>query len=291
MILDDDATRSIATGPAPYVGAFKPVAPLSLFDGKSGARLNGTWLLQIIDPIPDGLAGSLSCWNLAITPSTCTDGGGVCEPCNGPFIGSVTTNDLKSTKVLSPMPAPSVCANGGSACLTLNRASFYDAFTFTNAGPDTCVTASLSTACGTNENALYSAAFLGQFNPTNPCPNRIGFMGPLPDPDGSYAFLIASNAVFTVIVSSVNTGFTGCSNYVLSVDGFECPVTLGFGRSSTGFVIDWPTHAAGFVAECTTNLATTNWTVLTNEPSSADGKLVITNNINVPRAFYRLRRP
>jgi len=249
--------------------------------------------LRIIDPIPDALVGSLSCWSLTITPATCTDGGGICAPCNGPFIGSVTTNDLKSTRVLLPMSGPSVCASsGGSACLTAIRTGFYDAFTFTNAGPDnTCVTVTLSTPCGTNQNALYSAAFLGQFNPTNPCPTRIGFMGPLPDPDGSYGFLIASNGVFTVIVSSVNPGFTGCSNYVLSVDGFQCPVELGFGRTSTGFVINWPTHAVGFVPERNTNLATSNWTAITNEPTSGDGKLVITNNINVPRAFYRLRRP
>lgn len=291
MVLDDDATRTIASGPAPYVGEFKPVAPLSLFDGKSGTRLNGTWLLRVIDPVPDGIPGSLSCWSLTITPATCTDGGGICAPCNGPFIGSITTNDLKSTRVLLPPPAPSVCGTSAGTCSTANRTGFYDAFTFTNGGPDACVTVTLSTLCGTNENALYSAAFLNNYNPSNPCPSRIGFLGPLPDPDGTYSFLIASNAVFTVIVSSVNTSFSGCSNYVLSVDGFECPVELGFRRSSAGFVIDWPTHGVGFVPECTTNLAIPNWTALTNEPRSADGKLVITNTISGPNAFYRLRRP
>ena len=293
MILDDDATRTIASGPPPYVGEFKPVAPLSLYDGKSGARLNGVWLLRVIDPIPDTIAGALLCWGLTITPATCTDGGGVCEPCNGPFIGAIHTNDLRSSSVLLPAAAASICvSSGGSLCNTANRPGFYDTFTFTNAGAQSCVTVTLSTPCGTNDNALYSAAFRNAFNPTNPCTDRIGFMGGLPDPEGSYSFLVDSNAVFTVIVSSVNTlSANGCSNYVLRVDGFECPVELGFSRSSAGFVINWPTHGNGFLAECATNLANPVWRVLTNEPRVDDGRLIITNSINVPKAFYRLRRP
>lgn len=297
LVLDDDATRTIASGPAPYVGQFKAVAPLSAYDGKAGPRLNGIWLLRVFDPIPDTVPGVLFCWGLTITPATCSDGGGACEPCNGPFIGSITTNDLPSPFVYLPTGAASTCPPTAIGCSTATRAGFYDAFTFTNAGPDTCVTVTLDTPCGTNQNALFSAAFLGTFHPSNQppanrCLNRIGALGELPDPESAYSFQVLSNDVFTVIVSSVNTlTGAGCSNYVLQVDGFECPVALGFRRSSTGFVIDWPTHGGAYTAECTTNLVNPNWTPLTNQPGATGGRLVITNNINAPKAFYRLRRP
>src|SRR5206468_234151 len=46
---DDDATNSITTGAPPFLGAYKPQQPLSIFAGKSGTNVNGTWLLHVFD--------------------------------------------------------------------------------------------------------------------------------------------------------------------------------------------------------------------------------------------------
>ena len=61
---DDEATRPIANGAAPFQGAFIPDRPLSGFDGQSAA---GRWLLRIQDRAR-GDVGSLLGLSLIVTP-------------------------------------------------------------------------------------------------------------------------------------------------------------------------------------------------------------------------------
>ena len=76
-IFDDAAPTPIAFGAAPFVGAFKPIQPLSLFAGKSGTNLNGIWQLRATDQGQFDIA-AIQCWSLFIAPTLCTDGGGQC---------------------------------------------------------------------------------------------------------------------------------------------------------------------------------------------------------------------
>lgn len=57
-ILDDEAAATIASGSAPFVGAFRPDNPLSGFDGQ---RANGAWTLRIVDTTPLNF-GQLNYW-------------------------------------------------------------------------------------------------------------------------------------------------------------------------------------------------------------------------------------
>src|SRR5262249_24757800 len=60
---DDEASASLAQGQGPYVGSFRPAAPLSILDGKSVA---GTWKLWVED---DGTnSGTLDSWSLVVSP-------------------------------------------------------------------------------------------------------------------------------------------------------------------------------------------------------------------------------
>lgn len=61
-ILDDEATMSITEGVGPYTGRFKPVQPLSIFDG-TNAR--GSWRLEIQDT-QTGNTGVLNNWRLLL---------------------------------------------------------------------------------------------------------------------------------------------------------------------------------------------------------------------------------
>ncbi len=74
---DDSGTELIDFGSAPFVGTYQPDSPLAVFAGKSGAAVNGTWQLQVIDPFSDSI-GFIDCWSLILTPAGCTDGGGQC---------------------------------------------------------------------------------------------------------------------------------------------------------------------------------------------------------------------
>ena len=57
---DDEAATAIGAGAAPFTGSFRPVEPLSTFDGKSVA---GTWTLRVSDMAGEDV-GTLSGWGL-----------------------------------------------------------------------------------------------------------------------------------------------------------------------------------------------------------------------------------
>jgi len=68
----DAAPLALSEGSAPYVGAFRPASPLSSFDRRSDADVNGTWSLMAAD-VTAGLVGRIECARLsfeAYLPST-----------------------------------------------------------------------------------------------------------------------------------------------------------------------------------------------------------------------------
>ena len=74
---DDAATVAISAGLPPFVGSFIPDQPLSIFAGKSGTNVNGTWTLHVTDNAAADV-GTIICWSLFLTSAQCTDGGGEC---------------------------------------------------------------------------------------------------------------------------------------------------------------------------------------------------------------------
>ena len=61
-ILDDEASKSIKDGSAPFTGIYKPEGRLRDFDGRNSA---GTWQLKIEDDWPGG-PGTLNAWQLVV---------------------------------------------------------------------------------------------------------------------------------------------------------------------------------------------------------------------------------
>src|SRR5262249_19091180 len=74
---DDDASTGIGAGTPPFVGTFKPDAPLSVYAGKNGTNVNGLWALRIVDDVQQD-SGVLNCWSLSLATALCGDGGGTC---------------------------------------------------------------------------------------------------------------------------------------------------------------------------------------------------------------------
>jgi subtilisin-like proprotein convertase family protein len=291
VTFDDDAPQPIEAGASPYVGTFRPDAPLSLADGDSGPALNGVWLLEIIDLVPNSSVGVLSCWSLTITPATCVAGGGICSVCNGPFFGAITASDAASSHTIPSSGAASVCGVTKTCPGDLAVTSHFDAFTFTNAGGPACVTVTLDSPClSISNNPIGCAAFMS-FEPGKPCSTYLGDIGDFLATPASFSFTVPSNAVFMVVVDGATN--VDCPEYSLRVDGFDCPLRLGANSISTGgaITINWPNHADGFNLESTTNLISPIWLPVTNQPVSFGGNYVITNSLSVPRSFYRLHKP
>ena len=92
-VFDDDATVSINSGAPPFIGTFKPVDPLSVFIGKTGTNVNGTWHLHVVDQVGIDF-GTIECWSLFLTSPTCTDGGGECPGSDLAISGSVAPEPL-----------------------------------------------------------------------------------------------------------------------------------------------------------------------------------------------------
>jgi subtilisin-like proprotein convertase family protein len=63
---DDEAATAFAAGTAPYAAAFRPVEPLSRFDGEDGT---GNWTLTVQDTAAGG-TGSVTGWAVALTAPT-----------------------------------------------------------------------------------------------------------------------------------------------------------------------------------------------------------------------------
>lgn len=63
-VFDDAAGTSIANGSAPFTGSYRPLSPLSAFDGKTIA---GNWKLTVTDGAESD-TGSLQAWSLSVDP-------------------------------------------------------------------------------------------------------------------------------------------------------------------------------------------------------------------------------
>jgi uncharacterized delta-60 repeat protein len=65
---------------------------------------------------------------------------------------------------------------------------------------------------------------------------------------------------------------------------------LHIGRGSlTNVVITWPTNTSGYTLEASTNLSRTNWSSVLPAPAVTGTNHVVTNGVNQPMRFYRLR--
>jgi len=107
-IFDDDSTVSILDGTAPFIGAFTPYEPLSIFEGMTKEEVSGRWRLHIIDIAAQDV-GELDCWTLMLAPILCPDGGGECEGADL----SVKISAPASGAVGTPLSFTMIVSNAG----------------------------------------------------------------------------------------------------------------------------------------------------------------------------------
>jgi hypothetical protein len=96
----------------------------------------------------------------------------------------------------------------------------YDAYTFTNTtGSTQCVTVDINTDCQ-GSNFIFTAAYLGTFDPNNICTNWIADEGRSPGPGNTtpFSFNIEDGQTFVLVVSEATAG-AGCPSYTMTVSG------------------------------------------------------------------------
>jgi fibronectin-binding autotransporter adhesin len=287
-VFSDLATVAITSASAPFVGTFRPEQTLRAFNEKSGADVNGTWILRVVDDT-GGAVGSLRCWTLNLHPTACSPGDGPCEGCGGPIAGALTATDavqegrLIRNGIVSDCSDPKFCP-GPIASAPIR----YDTYTFTNGNADACAVVQFSTECG----LMFSAAYVGAYDPANLCFSYLADAGNS-GTNGSYSFFVPSNGVFTVVVHDVTAVSLGCTNYILNVSGIECPPRLNIERVGASRVaLKWSTSGVGYrLLSDTTITPSTGFGAVAGTPFVIDGKYTVTNIIGGPARFYELRKP
>jgi hypothetical protein len=115
----------------------------------------------------------------------------------------------------------------------------YDAYTLTNTtGSTQCVTVGVNTDCQ-GSNFIFTAGYLGTFDPNNICANWIADEGrsPVPGDPTPFSFNIEDGQTFVLVVSEVTAG-AGCPSYTMTVSG------LGDGGTPTPTPTATPTATA-----------------------------------------------
>ena len=151
------------------------------------------------------------------TPTTTATPTG--SPSCTPFVinGSIDLNDptqtdhLNRSGIAQTCPATTTCAIFGDGL-----EHHYDSYTFTNTtGSTQCVTIDTNSTC-IGVRFIFTAAYLGSFDPANICTNWIGDSGFSPDPDVAFQVDVDNGQTLVVVVSNVTADGT-CPGYTLTV--------------------------------------------------------------------------
>ena len=153
-----------------------------------------------------------------ITPTPTPTGSPSCTPIV--INGSIATGDPTETDKLVHSGFPQTCpATTTCALRGLSDLYRYDAYTFTNTtGGTQCVTINTNTDCMSDLD-IFTAAYLGSFDPSNICNNWIGDSGqsPGPNPDQAFQVDVDNGQTLVVVVSEVH--HRGCPGYTLTITG------------------------------------------------------------------------
>ena len=121
----------------------------------------------------------------------------------------------------------------------------YDPYTFTNTtGSTQCVTVDIKTDYQGN-NFIFTAAYMGTFDPNNICANWMADEGQSPVPGNTtpFSFNIEDGQTFVLVVSEVTAG-AGCPSYTMTVSGLCGGATSTPTPTSTPTTTPTPTPTA-----------------------------------------------
>ena len=131
-------------------------------------------------------------------------------PVSGTFTGSINIGDPVQEGRIARINPPSDCSGPKQYPGTVDAvARRFDQYTFTNSsGAAACVRVTINpSGCGTSE--IFSAAYLGSFNPADVSQNYLGDSGDTPPGQPlTYSFNVPAGATFVVVVHEIEPGDT-----------------------------------------------------------------------------------
>ena len=138
--------------------------------------------------------------------------------------GSIDNSDPTQVDRLNRSGISGCCGTPFTACQIFGDGQLhhYDAYTFTNTtGATQCVTVNVNTDCQ-GSNFIFTAAYLGTFDPNNICTNWIADEGssPIPGDPTPFSFTIEDGQTVALVVSEVTAG-AGCPSYTMTVSGLD----------------------------------------------------------------------
>ena len=130
-----------------------------------------------------------------------------------------STRGIRRTVICSTVEGiPQTCPPSTSCMMFLGGHRHYDSYTFENtSGGPQCVTIDTHSACGLNH-FIFTAAYLGSFDPPFLCTNWIGDSGNFPNPDQAFQVNVDNGQTLVIVVSEV-TPDAGCQNYTVTITG------------------------------------------------------------------------
>ena len=159
-----------------------------------------------------------------------------------------------------------VNSSGGVYALSLNGADLYVAGFFGSVGNGLLANA-IARWDGTNWSALGS-----------------GLIYP-PDP-GSMRGLVSTGSELIVGGAFTAAGGKPATNIAV----WRIPHALSVSCAEDNVILSWPATGTNFMLEARESVAGTNWSVVSTQPASVGDRCRVTNQINSPARFFRLRR-
>jgi plastocyanin/N-acetylneuraminic acid mutarotase len=179
--------------------------------------LTVTGLCGGFTPSPTPTASPTATVTATPTPTVTPTGSPSCTPTV--ITGSIELTDPTQTDHLNRSGQPQTCP-GTTSCQVAGDGleHHYDSYTFTNtSGSSQCVTIDTNSTCA-GVRFIFTAAYLGTFDPANICTNWIGDSGFSPDPDQAFVVEVPAGEDLIVVVSNVTAAGT-CPDYTLTVTG------------------------------------------------------------------------
>jgi hypothetical protein len=136
--------------------------------------------------------------------------------------GSIDNSDPTQVDRLNRSGISGCCGSSFTECQIFGDGQLhhYDAYTFTNTtGSTQCVDVDVNTACS-GSNFIFTAAYLGTFDPNDICTNWIADEGSSPGPTAPFSFIIDNGQTVVLVVSEVTSG-AGCPSYTMTVSGLR----------------------------------------------------------------------
>jgi hypothetical protein len=260
----------------------------------SGTLVNGAAFVfpgVVPFPLPDGV--------------DCNSGGGACESClvvSGRFTPDVPAiaQRLNFTGSPSVCYPPKPCPDLDPLPDLVPDVSPVRNLAHGFANPTTnelCVTAQLHFDCPP---ALFGslgiAAYLGSFNPAQPCATYLGDGGAGGPPYSPFSFRVPARSNFVVVVTALDTNLV-CDTYTLELFGLPCPppvLHIAKDAAPNKVLLQWSSAYPGYRLQSANGLPAPGPIPFGNvatPPVLVGGKFAVSNSVAAPRQFFRLKSP